>query len=74
MMELREDIESAMSAQDREKLARFDKVTQDAVARESADLTQALKDGNTEAARVAALRLRYWQRAVDALAGDEPLD
>ncbi len=73
-MELREAIEDAQAKNDEKALAAHRALAQREADRESATLASALSEQRLDAARVAALRLRYWQRALDALNGDDPLD
>ena len=71
MMELRESIEEAIAAKASERVERMLSETSAAVMRESATLSTALAAMQLDVARDTALRLRYWQRAVDALVAYE---
>jgi hypothetical protein len=71
MMELRESIEEAIAAKASERVQRMLSETSAAATREATTLSTALATLQLDAARDAALRLRYWQRALDALVAYE---
>jgi molecular chaperone HscB len=74
MMELREDIEQAKLADDAATLAALRSRVQRQMKLDSDALSSALRRARDEEARVATLRLRYWQRAVDTLDGTPETD
>jgi DnaJ-domain-containing protein 1 len=74
MMELREEIDGARHANDAQQLASLRARVQRMMKADSDALSSALRRAQDEAARVATLRLRYWQRALDTLDGAPETD
>lgn len=74
MMELREEIDAALAAADAAALARLRNHVQTMMRADTDALSSALRRTQDEAARVATLRLRYWQRALDAIDGTADAD